>query len=661
VLDELYLGFSDFDYSSGRGTRIKALAKDNDGYWKASYNFEEDLPPKGRAFAIAAGLSWVKRDQLVAFKVQPNSQEVRDGFDQFVADQGAKPARCILDYRKGGFEFARYQCLEVGLEINVIDSEEVIIAISDEECLVLNLTQENGRLFSSSGTATVFSLAPAIFKSDRINDRLYEVPDKTVGDSLYDLPWKFDQDLLSDLLDVLRKSDSSALSKNKRDELVSVFTRAVNLADEHTDMGYLTTWLPSFCNRLDAYVDAPTRIAETLIQIEPVKQQLENARCIVENNLREELEPQVRSKLESSYHKLKQTLENARLQLKLVSDELLLKQEEAECLEETISLLGEELLCQIRGINSVLGVEHDLPEKDFEQLLNSLRSVLGDHAKYLVPRYAQIPPWSLAQVASSSEHINLSQLPDRLKRVAREAGISSGSMSLFDVGARSGAFVIVPQAQAEVMVPAYARAVSRGDFVRVALGPSILQLDDLWVHPAKEQPTGLANAWLEAESNPDQVQLVWLDGLHRSPMDLWLPSLIGVLNNEKRPTNLLVVASLEHNQLDLDRVWKELPQASFPIVPKTQSCGLKQFANPDQQQNSSISWSSGTDISLDKDDLDEIIELCDQNDYFALRTETALYRALAKINRSDSPISKQLLETKGLREQGVEWLKGIIE
>lgn len=103
---------------------------------------------------------------------------------------------------------------------------------------------------------------------------------------------------------------------------------------------------------------------------------------------------------------------------------------------------------------------------------------MGDHAKHLSPRYAQIPPWSLAQIASSSKQITF-QLPERLNKVAREAGILSESMSLFDVGARSGAFVILPQMQAEVMVPAYARAVSRGDFVRVALGPSVLHLDDL--------------------------------------------------------------------------------------------------------------------------------------------------------------------------------------
>lgn len=37
-------------------------------------------------------------------------------------------------------EYARYQCLEVGFSIDAIDSEDVIIAISDEECLVVHLT-----------------------------------------------------------------------------------------------------------------------------------------------------------------------------------------------------------------------------------------------------------------------------------------------------------------------------------------------------------------------------------------------------------------------------------------------------------------------------------------------------------------------------------------
>lgn len=61
MLDEVYLGFSDYNYESRRGTRIKAVAKENSGYWVLANTFEDDLPPKGTAFAISPELSWVKK------------------------------------------------------------------------------------------------------------------------------------------------------------------------------------------------------------------------------------------------------------------------------------------------------------------------------------------------------------------------------------------------------------------------------------------------------------------------------------------------------------------------------------------------------------------------------------------------------------------------
>lgn len=113
--------------------------------------------------------------------------------------------------------------------------------------------------------------------------------------------------------------------------------------------------------------------------------------------------------------------------------------------------------------------------------------------------------------------------------------------------------------------------------------------------------------------------------------------------------------------MDAERVWKELPRFSFPIEPKAQLCGLKQFSNPEPQQVTSICWNLGTNIEVNKDDLDEVIDFCDPNDYFSLRSETALYRALAMVNNSDTPVSKRLDKTKSLRDQGLQWLKGIIE
>lgn len=661
MLEEIYLGLNDFEPRPN--ARISAYAKANKDYWVVNISFTEELPPLGKAFAPS--LPWVKKGQPVCFTVKPNPPEYyKEDGDQFIVEQEkAQSVRPILDYRSGGLEHARYQCIEVGFEEGItIFDDKIIIAIADDRCLVVELTldQLTNRYVSQTGSVSVFSLNPAIFKSDLINGRLYEVPHQTVREKLNDVPWKMDSDLLKDLLKSLQKHDQDGPSKKERENLVSVFNRAKSLSDQLPDMEHLEAWLPSFCDRLDTYVEAPLRIAETLSQIEPVKQQLDDIRTHVENNLREKLEPQVRSQLEASHQDLQQSLAAASSELQSLQDELEHIHTEKAALEENLSGLHNELARQIHRLNPVLGAGDGLAKDDFEELVKGLRTVLGAHAKQLSPRLAQTPPWSQVQ-ASPSELIDFSQLSDRLNNVAREAGITGPSMQLLDVGVRSGALVILPQAQAETMVPAYARAVSCGDFVRVALGPSLLQLDDLWVHPAKEQPTGFAHAWLEAEMNPDQIQLVWLDGLHRTPMDLWLPSLIGTLHNEKRPSNFLIIASLEDNLLDRERYWKELPQATFPIFSETQACGMSQFYRFERKPFTCLDWQSAPDSLLDQEDLEDVIDRCDPNNYFALKAEASLYLALAKVSNSEIPISEQLQKMAIPRALGQQWLAGIIE
>ena len=662
--EELYLGFSDRDYLPGQGSRIKTVAKLVDGSWKASSTFEDELPPKGSAFAIDPSLSWLQKDQLITFRVKPNHQIVRDGYDQYIVEQGAQPARPIIDYRTGGFELTRYHCIEVGFnEIDLIRND-VIIAIANDKCLCVTLTldQTINRYVSRTGlgTAKIFALNSAIFTSDLIDGRLYEVPDQTVGEKLTEMPWKMDSDLLKDLLKLLQKNSQEGPSKKERESLSGIFNRAKSLAYQLPDIEHLEEWLPYFCDRMDAYLDAPVRIAETLIQIDPIKQQIEDIRINAESNLRNELEPLVRTQLEESYQELKEAVKAGHIELQALKDELHHKKTEKYTLEESYTSLQRELVTQIHRLNRTLGVVNNVSKQDFDELIKCLQTALGDYSMQLSPRLAQNPPWSLVQ-SSSSDCIRFDQLPDRLNKVALEAGITGSSMQLLDVGIRSGALVILPQAHAETMVPAYARAVSRGDFVRVPLGPSVLQLDDIWVHPAKEQTTGFALAWLEAEMNSDQIQLVWLDGLHRTPMDLWIPSLIGAINIDKRPSNFLIIASLENNLLDSNRVWKELPQVTFPIFPETQACGLSQFYRSEPNQTTYLDWNSNTDKLVDQDDFEDAIDQCDPNNYFALKAETAIYRALAKVSTSQTPISEQLLKMAQLRDQGRKWLAQIFE
>jgi hypothetical protein len=60
--------------------------------------------------------------------------------------------------------------------------------------------------------------------------------------------------------------------------------------------------------------------------------------------------------------------------------------------------------------------------------------------------------------------------------------------------------------------------------------------------------------------------VVLLDGLQRTPMSLWLPSLVEVVAAPSRPRNLLLFASLSRDVLDPGRAWPGLERAVIGLV-----------------------------------------------------------------------------------------------
>jgi hypothetical protein len=98
-------------------------------------------------------------------------------------------------------------------------------------------------------------------------------------------------------------------------------------------------------------------------------------------------------------------------------------------------------------------------------------------------------------------------------------------------------------------------------------------LDDLWRQPGGVKPTAFAAAWAAARLDPGRYRVVLLDGLQRTPMDLWLPSLIDVLLTPARPRNLLTFASLGARAIDPARVWHGMDASVIPLLP-TAASGL---------------------------------------------------------------------------------------
>jgi hypothetical protein len=140
-------------------------------------------------------------------------------------------------------------------------------------------------------------------------------------------------------------------------------------------------------------------------------------------------------------------------------------------------------------------------------------------------------------------------------------------LMLIDVAARSGELVFLPERQATGLLGCYVNVISGGDLVHQVLDPSILSADDLWQQPVTSRPTAFGRAWSAASHDPRRFRVVLLEGLHRTPVDLWLPTLLSLLRDIRRPPNLLVFASIGTTIIDKNRVGPLLDKSLIALSP----------------------------------------------------------------------------------------------
>ena len=150
---------------------------------------------------------------------------------------------------------------------------------------------------------------------------------------------------------------------------------------------------------------------------------------------------------------------------------------------------------------------------------------------------------------------------------ATRHGYDAEDVLLADVGARAGNIVVLPEEQS-AFAEAYSEAIAGGNLTRHVLDPSVLNVEDLWTRPGSGQSTAFSKAWTAARFDPSNFFVVLLDGLHRTPLDLWMPSLIDVLDSSLRPSNLLVLATLGPSFIkDESRIWKRLDRSVVAVDP----------------------------------------------------------------------------------------------
>jgi|GEM_PF-4971684 len=159
-----------------------------------------------------------------------------------------------------------------------------------------------------------------------------------------------------------------------------------------------------------------------------------------------------------------------------------------------------------------------------------------------LPSPAPPAPWSVVREPRGPD-IGSEALAKRLREVSALLGSSVDDLYLIDAFARAGEIVWLRGKAAQRTLRAYAHAVSGGSIHESPVGPTTLDVDDLWRDPATRAPTGLARAWTFAQNEPDTTVLASLSTIDAGVMRPWIGTLANVLRAPGRPGNLLVVAT----------------------------------------------------------------------------------------------------------------------
>ena len=568
--------FGEIDYTPRPHTRISGIAKAVDGKWKKQ-TLTSDLAPVGKVFVPALHDVTVAKGQFITFtaKLNPrinehNSYSSDKEHDHYIIEERKKPT-AVIDYRHMTTEQIRYKLVEFGLgRIDAIDAEpnEVIVALSDTECAIVEIMPHprNGRYVAKIRTVEVCSFNSAIFEGDTFEGQFIEIPDVTVGDFIREITWKLDVDILNDLLDKLKDYDEylKTTTKQQRADLVSLLDRALNITEQE-DWADTHEWLEEYKQRVARSLIEPREVINTLSNMQPFQQKLEIAQQAASNAYRQKIQPVIEQEIRSELEDLLSQQESLKQNIQEKHDILENKKVVQDGLQQNISSLNQQLLTEIGHLNQTLGDIKELDSQENISLVERLKMALHDQGKLIKPIDSTTPPWSRGLARSNVPYIDSSEFYAKLQIVKEKTAISRLEIKLFDSALRSGDLVLLPSISAEILIPKYAEIVTGGVTFRESLGPNILNLDDLWMQPNQGTKTGFARAWSTAVANPNQYHLVWLDGLQRTAIDLWLPSLTSVLYSSERPSNLLVMATIDDNFIDKERLWSELSKFSTPL------------------------------------------------------------------------------------------------
>ena len=656
--EELYLGYA--EYIPRPQTRIKCIAKAIDGAWKKQ-DLINEFPPFGLVFAVS--ISDINLGQPLAITAKQNTREVSIDQDQKIVDKKIFPLKLVLDYRGKDLDDIRYSLSERGVIRTAPFSSELIIALNDIHCAVVDVLKHpvTGKYVTNSGTIKKYHFNKSIFYGDKIEDQFLEIPGVTVGDFIEEIVWPLDQDILDNLFRQLRQYDNTAPTKKERERIIYLLNRAIAVSDENTDWKSHKKWLERYSQRaLDSLVLSES-VTQMALQLKPIREEIEKIKISISSELHTELEPLVRAEIEEKIAILFEQEQKLKEKVEIDFSAVRRLESTKTDIETTVLRLKEQLSHEVNKLNMTLGSSEKLDEDELSELVTRLQEALGNSKDLLSPVNTSIPPWGRGSATRTTELIKHAELAGRIEKESRKIGFCTETIKFFDVAMRSGLFTVVSDTDAEILIPTYARVTTGEVYFRMPLGPNLINLEDLWVEPVRGGNTSFSRAWLAAQNDPDRYHIIWLDGIQRTAMDLWLPSLLGVLFDINKPKNLMVVASISNGSIDNIHSWKELTNYSIPIAPAFKSLRPQNLIKNMNAvlENGSFLLASEL-LNLAESDFSNIFDDKEQKNPLSFKIEAGLYRAVSLSKHSTEVASDKIKLMNSIRKQGCDWLDDIL-
>lgn len=573
MMSPIYLGeplFDDRNY-----TRVAPLAVAHQGVWRTVQNWSKLLPTEGKAFAPRQ-LPF-HRGQVFAFNTQPNTRRETEG-DLRLVDECA-PVAEVIDFRNRDPETARRALVEVGLKTLAPGTTKVIAALPDGVCVVVPMERlTEGKTFVAClqglDELPVYSFDASVFAGDRIEGRIFSIPDVTVGACISSTNWSRDVDFLETVLKRLRRitgAGTPPVPLAHIPDVAAYLGRAGLTPTLGDDLKPLQTRMSSVGATLGDNIKAVDDLVDLVSSLRPVEERLKTSLAERLAAAETEIRAEAKIRLKGELDALERDLATRRtwLETELAELEALVKTareevaEAREAREELQVALRDELLA-LEG--EVEGGPADV-DVEARALLGRIGTRLRSRGANVELTAADVPPWARTRLKVQGDSRSWDALAQTLDASAKRFGYAPDDLLVADVAVRAGAVVLLPQNEAANFVRCHASVMAWGEVVRQVLDPSILSVDDVWRQPAGGRPTAFAGAWVAAHLDARRYRIVLLDGLQRTPMDLWLPSLTEVLAAPARPRNLLIFATLGERPIDPGRLWRGLEGAAVAFHP----------------------------------------------------------------------------------------------